>query len=660
MAVVDIQKINLIAHQSSKKEILETLYDKGFVEITSSKKEEGDKEEGRGSQVNNKANTEFELAKVKYALDFLLPFSLAKKSFREKMVAEKPIVSLEDINELKSEFDYPKISEKAETLGQRVNTLKSLINKLEEEKKQLTAWLNLEMATQELETSYTKTILGIIPVKNYPELKEVLTKKFKELEVLKVNEDDANVYLSVTFNKTHEKELTPLLSEREFKNSELPKFAVTPRQRIKLINQEIEESEKENQIINKEAAHLAKEYLTKLKAIYDLLYWQLDQEQVQENFSHTTSTFSVMGWVKKKELPTLKKVLQEITSSVEITTLKPEENEAVPVAVENPKILKPFEFVTGLYGLPKSTEVDPTPFLAGFFILFFGLCLTDAGYGLTLAVVSFIALKFFKLKGDMAKLTKVLFYGGIVTFVAGGLTGGWFGIVLEDLPSALGAPLMAIRQLDPVADPITMLIISLILGYIHLFYGSAIDLWWKIKHGATKEGFLSSGVWMYFLLTLGFFIITSQGIALASASKIAVYLIYSALALIVFTQGKSKNFIMKILGGLAELYFGLTGYISDILSYSRLLALGLATGIIGMVINIIGMMLKDMIPYVGWFLMVVVLIGGHLFNLIISLVGAFIHSGRLHYVEFFKKFFEGGGKAFSPFVRESKYVELKK
>jgi V/A-type H+-transporting ATPase subunit I len=139
---------------------------------------------------------------------------------------------------------------------------------------------------------------------------------------------------------------------------------------------------------------------------------------------------------------------------------------------------------------------------------------------------------------------------------------------------------------------------------------------------------------------------------------IALYLVYLAIALVILTQGKSKNLIMKILGGLSGLYFGITGYISDILSYSRLLALGLATGIIGMVINIIGTMLNEMIPYVGWLLMIFVLIGGHIFNLIISLVGAFIHSGRLQYVEFFKTFFEGGGKQFAPFMRESKYINL--
>ncbi len=329
----------------------------------------------------------------------------------------------------------------------------------------------------------------------------------------------------------------------------------------------------------------------------------------------------------------------------------------------NSKLIRPFEFVTNIYGFPRYKEVDPTPFLAGFFILFFGLCLTDAGYGLALTICAFLALKYLKFSSGFKKLLKVLFYGGIITFFAGGLTGGWFGIVLEDLPASLNwlaKPLIAIRQINPVKEPITMLVISIFLGYIHLLFGNIINLWWKIKHGEVKSGLVDSGVWLYFLLTIGFLIVTRQEIILPYLAKPSLFLVYSAIALIILTQGKSRNPVIKIFGGLAGLYFGITGYISDILSYSRLLALGLATGIIGFVINIIGAMANDMIPYVGWFFMILIIIGGHLMNLVISLVGAFIHSGRLQYVEFFKRFFDGGGKEFNPFIRESKYINLVK
>jgi len=661
MAVAEIQKINILAHQSYRKEILELLYDQGFIEIITHQKEGEDQS---SSPKETKANTEYELAKVKYALEFLLPYFSEKKSFIEKIAADKPTISQDEINNLKNKFDYINIAEKSENFGQRLNTIKSLIGKLEDEKKLLNHWTSLNIITEtDLETATTKNLLGQVEEKKYQELQDEINKKFKEAELIKISGDNNVIYLLVIFNKKYEKDIAATLNSKEFKQIELPPLKVAPQERIKEIDNEIKEINKEIKEIEEQAKKLSDENLNSLQIIFDYLSWQFNQEQAQQNFSFTASSFSIIGWIKKRKLDKLKKELEKITKTVEVACLEIKEDESVPVAMDNPKLIKPLEFVTNIYGFPKYSEVDPTPFLAGFFILFFGLCLTDAGYGLALTIISFLALKYLKVSTEFKKLLKVLFYGGIVTFIAGALTGGWFGIVLEELPESLiwlSWPLIAIRQIDPVKDPITILILSLILGYIHLFFGSAIDLWWKIKHGEIKSGLIDSGVWLYFLLTIGLWIVSAQGIALTGLSQAALYLVYSSIALIVLTQGKSKNIIMKILGGFSALYFGITGYISDILSYSRLLALGLATGIIGMVINIIGAMLNDMIPYVGWLLMILVLIGGHIFNLIISLVGAFIHSGRLQYVEFFKTFFEGGGRKFKPFVRESKYVELRK
>jgi V/A-type H+-transporting ATPase subunit I len=253
-------------------------------------------------------------------------------------------------------------------------------------------------------------------------------------------------------------------------------------------------------------------------------------------------------------------------------------------------------------------------------------------------------------------------YGGFVTFIIGALTGGWFGVVLEDLPESLGfakRALTAIKIFDPVKDPITMLIISFVLGFIQIWVGIAIDMWWKIKNKQIIDGILDSGTWLYFLSVIVFYGATSFGLLPDSLKKIALYLLISGVVVIVLTQGRrQKNVFMKFLSGLGSLY-GLVGYISDILSYSRLLALGLATSVIAMVVNLIGILFKDLVPVFGWILMILILVGGHTFNLVINVLGAFIHSGRLQFVEFFPKFFKGGGKIFKPFQRVSKYVSLK-
>lgn len=660
MAVAEVQKINIVAHNNYKKQILELLYDKGFIEIIGAPKEDED----RGAGNKEEANSEYELAKVKYALEFLTPYFPNKISLLSKIAGEKPAFRQEEIEELKKSFPYIKISEQAENFGQRYNTLKSLIVKLEEEQKLLSSWTSLPIITEtDLETRMTKATLGTVDLKKYDDLSKKFIERFKEAEIIKVQEDKNTQSLLLIYNKKYEKDLAPLLAANDFKSLELPALKATPQERLIEIDREISDANKEIKEIEDKSKELSGANLSNLQTLFDYLSWQLSKEQVQDDFSFTKSSFSILGWINKRSLPKLTNELKKITNSVEVVELDIDADEKPPVIMENKAFIRPFEFVTNIYGFPKHTEVDPTPFLAGFFILFFGLCLTDAGYGITLTIVSLLALKFLKVSKGFKKLLKVLFVGGIVTFVAGALTGGWFGIVLEELPLSLAwlsKPLIAIRQLDPVKEPLTMLMISLVLGYIHLFFGNAINLWWQIKNKAIKRGLIDSGVWMYFLLTIGLWVLSSQNIIANSFSKIALYLVYSSIAVIILTQGKGKNPLIRILGGLSALYFGITGYISDILSYSRLLALGLATGIIGMVINIVANMVYEMIPYVGIIGMVIVLIGGHIFNLIISLVGAFIHAGRLQYVEFFKMFFEGGGRDFNPFVRQSKYINLKK
>src|SRR3989339_824989 len=609
MSVAKIKKINIIAHNDSKKEILEFLFDRGFMEILPAK--DASAILVRERRNDEATNTEYKLSKITYALDFLSSYHQDTRTLTEKINQEKKNIYLDEIFKLQNDFKYFEVCEKIEDCGQGFNTLKSL---------------NI---------------------------------KFTKINITRVEQNDSCSFVYIIFIKEYERRFFNFLNNNSFKLIESPLGNISVRERIDEIDKEIEGVETEIGKIKSEVQEIANKHFENLQIIFDFLTWQLKQENIQENFEFTENTFSVLGWIKNTELSELKKGIQKITDFFDIIELKIKEDEPVPIIMKNSKLVTPFEFVTSIYGFPRYGEVDPTPFLAGFFIIFFGLCLTDAGYGIILTICSFIFLKFFKFTGGTKKLLQVLFFGGIVTFIAGGLTGGWFGVVLDDLPESLAwlaKPLIAIRQVDPVKDPLTILALSILLGYIHLVFGNFISLSCKIKQGEVKDGLLTSGVWIYFLLTIGFWIATIKGVLPPSVNQAALYAVISAIILVVLTQGKSKNPIMKIFGGLTQLYFGISGYVSDILSYSRLLALGLATGIIGMVVNIVGAMVYDKIPYIGWLLMVLVLIGGHLMNLVISLVGAFVHSGRLQYVEFFKTFFEGGGRIFHPFIRENEYT----
>ena len=200
-----------------------------------------------------------------------------------------------------------------------------------------------------------------------------------------------------------------------------------------------------------------------------------------------------------------------------------------------------------------------------------------------------------------------------------------------------------------------MLIFSLILGIIQVIVGILVSMWWKIKHKNYVSAVLDSGLWLYFILSILFWASTKLGFVSFAGAK---YLVWAGALAMIATQGRqNKNPILKVATGILSLY-GLVGYLSDVLSYSRLLALGLATGIIAMVINLIAALTIEMVPYVGYVIAIFILIGGHTFNIGINALGAFIHSSRLQFVEFFPKFMEGGGRNFVPLQKESKYVRL--
>jgi len=663
MSVSKIDKIQILSHARYQGDMLDLLYDSGVLEIIKvESKEDGVENKLPATHVQTLQKLEYDSAKIKHALDVLSGYRENKLSFFEKLNFQKPNYTKAEINKLKAKFNYNVATEMVAVFSQDINSFKSLIAKLQEDIKFLTPWKNLKIITAyDRNTEKTFALTGTMDPREYSEMMLDKEKMPECVEIVDLRAVEREKYLLVVAHKNDEKKITKILDTYNFKKVDLPRLDIEVEEKIKRLKKEINTTRNRITNVEERLKSEANRHYAQLEIMSDYIRWELDQASVKENLLHTTSTFSVTGWVQNSKKKNLIEKIEKITNEFSIIDLEIEEDDDVPVVMENNKFIQPFEFVTNIYGYPKYTEIDPTPFLAGFFIIFFGLNLTDAGYGITVSLISILALRFLNLSKEFKKLLKVLFVGGIITFIAGALTGGWFGVELEKLPASMAwlvKPLLSIRQIDMINEPMTMLVFSIILGYIHLFFGHFIDLWWKTKHGRFLDGLRDSGVWMFFLLVTGLWIVGSQGIALTGSAKISLYLVYFSIALIIFTQGTSKNFIVKIFGGLGALYFGLSGYISDILSYSRLLALGLATGIIGMVINIVGSMVIEMVPYVGWILAIFVLIGGHLLNLVISLVGAFIHAGRLQYVEFFKRFFDGGGRAFRPFVRQSVYVEL--
>jgi len=316
-----------------------------------------------------------------------------------------------------------------------------------------------------------------------------------------------------------------------------------------------------------------------------------------------------------------------------------------------------------LYGLPNNNEFDPSPLMAPFFILFYGLCLSDAGYGSMLTLSAAFLLWRFRanLTAFGKKLLTLNIYCGLSTIIVGLLTGGFFGLDFDLFPRSVRSVLSALKIIDPLANPLPLLALSIVLGAIQILTGLTIRFVLDIRQVGRKEAFLKSGCWLVFLSSIfGWLAMGMLNFPHSrTLAEICKWLVLGGTVFMILTQGRQqKNPLMKLGSGILSLY-GLSSYLGDILSYTRLFALGLVTAVLAMVINYLAGMTGG-IRWVGLGLMIAIFIFGHTLDFLINLMGSFVHSARLQYVEYFSKFFEGGGRFFKPFSWRTKYVSLVK
>ena len=336
------------------------------------------------------------------------------------------------------------------------------------------------------------------------------------------------------------------------------------------------------------------------------------------------------------------------------------EDEDAPVLLSNDGFAAPVEGITEMYALPGKHDIDPTSVMSFFYYFFFGMMLSDAGYGLVMVIGCALALKFMHLEDKMRKTLKMFLYCGISTVFWGAMFGSWFGDIVQVVAREFfGKEIGSIALwFEPLNDPIKLLLYCFAFGIVHLFVGVGANFYNQWRQGNKWDAIFDS-IPVY-LTVLG---ICPMGASILTTvppilSQIGGYVAIAGVVLLVLTQGRSsKTIVGRLGGGLYALYNTATGYLSDILSYSRLLALGLATGCIASVINLIGTMPENLT--VKAIMLVVVFIIGHLLNLAINVLGAYVHTDRLQFVEMFSKFYSGGGKAFKPLTVNSKYYKFK-
>lgn len=662
MAIARMKKVYIMGHQSIKEDLLERLQEGGLVHIANlrEKIEPDVLDEAEIVDQEELGSLHLKLSKVGFVLDQLGRFCPDKKGFLAGLIKEKALVNLEDLKKVEEKLNFDRLHAECEALENEFVRVLSNLRHLDDQSRSLVPWLGLDIKIEDIrDTRETGIIIGKLPLSDFKKFASDIESELSYTCLNTVSEDGRHKYLFIIYHREEEAALAGVLGRHSFQEVTFPELKDTPEIEYRKIQKRARALEQRRDEIREEIQRKAT-YKEELLVFHDYLQSLILRKEVERKFATTDQVFLMEGWVKEKDKAVVSELVWETSDAIDISYSDPAPDEEPPVILENNRWVEPFEVITEIYGAPHAKELDPTPYTAPFFLVAFGLALGDVGYGLVLSLLSWLLLKKIPLGKMGQKFLRLLIYGGVASAVGGVLTGGWFAIPSESLPPVL----KNLRLFDPLSPggPSTFLLVSLGFGFLQLFFGVFLEMVDNFRHGKVLDGLIDQGSVLMFLPGAALMVIWMFGGANSGGTpawaKVGLVLIATGSILTVFFRNRqSKSLLGRVGGGLYSLY-QMSSFLGDTVSYARLMALGIATSLIGWAFNILGGMVMAM-PVVGIIIGGLLLVFLHAISLMINLIGAIVHPLRLQYVEFFTKFFQDGGEGFRPFSIFTKNVILK-
>ena len=675
MAKLPMKRVEIYGLKTHRKSILEALQRYGVLEpISVDLSEDGFEKMDTSSSAATFAKAR---SNLEQSLEVLKKYSPEDVPLLA-MFSGKKMLSVEQYYEMVDNSDrVMNIAHELNDLSKQNSELEADIAKKENSILALNPWLNLDIPMNFMGTKKTSVLIGVFP-EEY-ELKDIL-EQYNEILSDEGNSQDEMYSVDVEIISSAPQQTCAVIICRKEKRAEIESYLRNIGfSRPQYVSTEIPANEIENlknliqldkSMIEKNTKRIETQskHRDLLKFMVDYYTMRIEKYHTLADTNQRKKFFVIYGYVPEKYTGRLEdELVRKYNAAVEISDVSEEDNP--PVLLKNNSISEPVETVLETYSMPNKHEIDPTFIMSLFYYFLFGMMLSDAGYGLLMIIgCAFVILRYPDMNIGIKKTLKMFFYCGISTFIWGVLFGGFFGDAVKVISTTCFGTSVTIPPLwfEPIKDPMRMLVFSFAVGIVHLFVGLGIKFYQMAKDGDIKGAIYDVVFWyllvgggVVYLLTMDMFINMAEltfRLPPEVGTAAAVCAGVGALGIILFAGRSSKNPAKRVAKGLYELY-GVTGYLSDILSYSRLLALGLATGVIAQVFNQMGSMFGG--GFLGAICFTLVFVIGHTLNMAINLLGAYVHTNRLQFVEFFGKFYEGGGEKFKPFSVHTNYFKFK-